>query len=119
MNIEKQIEKIINNTFANCWVDKRSDIAHIHKKMVEELKWELSTIIQKEREDAIKDIVKDIGNLKLKERKIDYSYVNIPEEWEAEPENIEKRGYNQAVREINNKIYLFITNNLSQTKGSK
>ena len=80
---------------------------------------DIMNIIQKEREDAIKDIVKDIGNLKLKERKIDYSYVNIPEEWEAEPENIEKRGYNQAVREINNKIYLFITNNLSQTKGGE
>jgi hypothetical protein len=80
---------------------------------------DIIALIQKEREDAIKDIVKDIGNLKLKERKIDYSYVNIPEEWEAEPENIEKRGYNQAVREINNKIYLFITNNLSQTKGDK
>ena len=80
---------------------------------------DIMNIIQKEREDAIKDIVKDIGNLKLKERKIDYSYINIPEEWEAEPENIEKRGYNQAVREINNKIYLFITNNLSQTKGGK
>lgn len=79
--------------------------------------------LKKEREDAIKDIVKDIvkdiKKLKLKEQKIDYSYVNIPEEWEAEPENIEKRGYNQAVREINNKIYLFITNNLSQTKGDK
>ena len=80
---------------------------------------DIMNIIQKEREDAIKDIVKDIGNLKLKERKIDYSYVNIPEEWKAEPGNLEKDGYNQAVREINNKIYLFITNNLSQTKGGK
>ena len=33
---------------------------------------DIMNIIQKEREDAIKDIVKDIGNLKLKERKIDY-----------------------------------------------
>lgn len=73
--------------------------------------------LKKEREDAIKDIVKDIGNLKLKERKIDYSYVNIPEEWKAEPGNLEKYGYNQAVSEINNKIDTFITNNLSQTKG--
>ena len=128
-DMNKQIEEIVQgiySTYGTGALYKRNRDrtykdydGELEKDDADKLYNDIYALIQKEREDAIKDIVKDIGNLKLKERKIDYSYVNIPEEWEAEPENIEKRGYNQAVREINNKIYLFITNNLSQTKGGK
>ena len=32
-------------------------------------------------------------------KKIDYSYQNVPEEWRADPDNVEAYGYNQALQD--------------------
>ncbi len=35
-----------------------------------------------------------------RKKKIDYSYQNVPEEWRADPDNVENYGYNQCLSEV-------------------
>jgi hypothetical protein len=50
--MEEKIEKIVSKKLAYCPEVKESDIYRVHRFRVEELKAELSTLIQEERKEA-------------------------------------------------------------------
>jgi hypothetical protein len=56
--MKEKIEEIVNKKLAYCPVEGNSDIYRVHRYRVEELKGEISTLIQEERKDAIEGFAK-------------------------------------------------------------
>ena len=60
--MEEKIEKIVSKKLAYCPEVKESDIYRVHRFRVEELKAELSTLIQEERKDAVEGLLNKCCN---------------------------------------------------------
>lgn len=56
--MKDKIEEIVNKKLAYCPVEGNSDIYRVHRHRVEELKGEISTLIQAERKEAVEGFVK-------------------------------------------------------------
>lgn len=52
--MKEKIEEIVNKKLAYCPVEGNSDIYRVHRYRVEELKGEISTLIQEERKDSFR-----------------------------------------------------------------
>jgi len=52
--IEEKIQNTVNKAFENCWIDERSNIAHVHKLRIEELVQALTKLVEGEVRGFVK-----------------------------------------------------------------